>query len=253
MKRIFHIGLALAAGAAILAAQPKQPQPKSQKEVEALMAIQNAPDADARIKAVEDLIKNFADTEFKAFAFQVAAASAQEKNDFEKMVFYAERALEVDPKNFSAMIMLAAGIPQRTREFDLDKEEKLGRAEKYAKEAFTAIEASVKPRPEITDEQWTGVKKDFTAQAHEALGMIALARKKYDEAIKAFKASIESAATPDPATSVRLAAAYNNNGNYDEAMAQLSPLLGDPQTNPIIKQFAQSEMDKAKQGKTAKK
>lgn len=252
MRRVMKIAAACLAGVMIVAAQ-KPPQPKSQKEVDALMAIQNAPNADARIKAVEDLIKNFADTEYKPFAFQVAAASAQEKNDFEKMVFYSERTLEIDPKNFSAMIMLAGGIPQRTREFDLDKEEKLARAEKYAKDAMGAIETAVKPRPDITDEQWTGVKKDFTAQAHEALGMIALARKKFDEAIKSFKMSIDTAATPDPATKVRLAAAYNNNGNFDEAIAVLDPVLADPQTNPVIKQFATNEKTKATQGKAAKK
>ncbi len=253
MRRVLIMAAGMLTCAAILSAQAKPPQPKSQKEVDALMAIQNAPDADARIKAVENLIKNFADTEFKPFAFQVAAASAQEKNDFEKMVFYSERTLELDPKNFSAMIMLAGGIPQRTREFDLDKEEKLSKAEKYAKDAFSAIESAVKPRPEITDEQWAAVKKDFVAQAHEALGMIALARKKFPDAIQAFKASIDAAATPDPATKVRLAAAYNNNGNYDEAIAHLDPLIADPQTNPVIKQFAQSEKTKATQGKAAKK
>ena len=54
---------------------------------------------------------NFADTEFKAIALQVAAASAQQKNDFEKMVVYAERTLEADPKNYPAMLMLANGSP----------------------------------------------------------------------------------------------------------------------------------------------
>ena len=93
-----------------------QPKPKSQKEVEALMAIQNATDPDARIAAVENLLTKFADTDFKSFALMMAAASAQQKNDFEKMVIYGERTLEADPKNFQAMLMLAGGIAQRTRE-----------------------------------------------------------------------------------------------------------------------------------------
>ena len=90
---------------------------------------------------------NFADTEFKAIALQVAAASAQQKNDFEKMVVYAERTLEADPKNYPAMLMLASGIAQRTREFDLDKEEKLGRAEKYANSAIELVKGRPKAAP----------------------------------------------------------------------------------------------------------
>ena len=122
MRTRIALSFALVAGLALGQAQPK---PKSQKEVEAIQAIFNAQDPDGRIAAAENLLTNFADTEFKAIALQVAAASAQQKNDFEKMVVYAERTLEADPKNYAAMLMLANGIAQRTREFDLDKEEKL--------------------------------------------------------------------------------------------------------------------------------
>src|SRR3954447_18962370 len=115
------VGLALAG--AVLVAQ-NQPRPKSQKEVEALQAIFNTQDPDARIAAVEKLLSNFADTEFKAVALQVAAMSAQQKNDYEKMVIYAERTLQVDPNSYQAMLMLASGLATHTKEFDLDKEEK---------------------------------------------------------------------------------------------------------------------------------
>src|SRR5690348_11033297 len=90
------------AGGTMLAAV-KQPQPKSPKEQEALMAVFNTQDPDARIAAVENLLTKFADTEFKAVALQIAAASAQQKNDFEKMVLYSERTLEADPANYAAM------------------------------------------------------------------------------------------------------------------------------------------------------
>ncbi len=75
------------------------------------MAIFNAQTPDARIAAAEKLLTEFADTEFKAVALQIAAASAQQKNDFEKMVVYAERTLEADPKNYPAMLMLATASP----------------------------------------------------------------------------------------------------------------------------------------------
>lgn len=254
MNKHISAGLiCLLAAVSIAAGQAKQPQPKSQKEVEAILAIQNAADAASRIKAAEALLKNFADTEFKAFAYQVAAASAQMMNDFEKMVIFAEKTLEVEPASFAAMIMLASGIPQRTREFDLDKEEKLGKAEKYAKEAETAVKTAPKPRPDITDEQWEGVKKDIASQSHEALGMIAMVRKKYDLAIQEFKTSIQTGASQDPATKIRLASAYNNNGNFDEAAVIADQLMADPQLDANLKQFAQAEKTRAQQGKAAKK
>jgi tetratricopeptide (TPR) repeat protein len=213
----------------------------------------NAPDPESRIKAADALLVNFADTEFKAIALQLAAASAQEVNDFDRMVIYAERTLEIDPKNFASMLMLASGLAQRTREHDLDKEDKLARAEKYANGAIDILKDAPKPRPDITDEQWEGARKDFTAQAYEALGITASVRKKHDDAIKHFKSSIEVSSTPDPATSVRLAGVYNQAEQFDNAIALLDQVLADPNLHPTIRQFASQEKLKAATGKAQKK
>lgn len=223
----------------------KQPRVKSQKEAEAVMAIFQAPDADSRIKAAQELITKFADSEFKAIALQMIAASYQQKNDYENMVVWAEKTLEADPQNYHAMLMLATGIAQHTREFDLDREEKLARAEKYAHDAMEILKTLPKPRPDVPDDQWEAAKKDFTAQAHEALGLAAMARKKYDIAIAEFKLAIEGAANPDYATMVRLGAVYNMAGKYDDAIAILDKVMGAAEVHPTIKQFAQAERARA--------
>ncbi len=251
--KVFSLTLAASLAATAVWTQQKPPQIKSQKEAEAVMAIQNAADSDARIQAVENLLSKFADTEYKAYALQTAAMSAQEKNDYEKMVLYAERTLEADPKSYIAMLMMASGIPQRTREFDLDKEEKLGRAEKLAKDAMEELKIAVKLNPALPDEQWEAVKKDLQSQAHDALGMVALVRKKFDVAIEEFKASIGAGGSSDPATKVRLGTAYVGAGKNDEAIAALDEVLADPQLNPVIRQYAQQEKKKAEAAKAVKK
>ncbi|MEZ5402826.1 MAG: tetratricopeptide repeat protein [Bryobacteraceae bacterium] len=231
----------------------KQPQPKSKKEAEAVMAMFNAADPDARIAAADALVKNFADTEFKSTAFMIAAMSAQEKNDFEKMVFYAEQTLSSDPKNYQCMLMLASGYAARTREHDLDKEDKLKLAEKYANGAMEVLQTATKPRPDIADEQWEGAKKDFTAQAHEALGLAAMTRKNYDVAVKEFQTAIDVGATPEPVTKLRLASVYNQTQKYDEALALLDGILADANLNPQVRQLAGQEKLKAATGKAQKK
>jgi hypothetical protein len=40
------------------------------------------------------------------------------------------------------------------------------------------LKTAPKPNANITDDQWTAAKKDFAAEAHAALGMGAMARKK---------------------------------------------------------------------------
>lgn len=181
--------------------------------------------ADARIKAAENLLTKFADTEFKEFALQMETISYQQKNDYENMVIAGERTLEANADNVVVLITLAQAIPQRTKEFDLDKEEKLTKAEKYAKKAQTVIPNLAKFNPQITDDEWAGYKKSAMSQVHEALGQIAFVRKNYPGAEQAFKTAVDVSPQPDATTLYRLATVYAAQNKYDEAIAALDKSL----------------------------
>jgi len=226
------------------------PRVKSQAEAQALQAIGQAQTPDERIKAGMALLEKFSDTEFKAVVLQIIAASYQQKNDIPNTIVFAERTLEADPKNYNAMLMLATAITQSTREFDLDREEKLARAEKYISKALELIDAAPKPNPNLTDQQWEDAKKDMKSQAYEARAMAAMARKNYPAAIAEFKKSIEVAAVPDPATKVRLGNAYTLAGQYDNAVAVLDEVLNTPNLHPTIKAVAEAEKARALQAKS---
>ena len=254
-RTIFTGFLALAMGAALMAqapAPPKAPQPKSQKEVQALQAMFGAQDADTRIKAAEDLMTNFADTEFKSIALFFEAMSYQQKGDADKAIVYAERTLEADPKQYQAMLMLAELTAQRTREHDLDREEKLNRATKYANDAIAVLKDAAKPNPQLTDEQWEAAKKSMFAQAHQALGFAAMARKKNDDAINEFKSAVESEPN-EPAFQVRLAQAEVAGGKYDDAIALCEKVMAIPDAHPQVKQVAQATRAMAMQQKSGNK
>lgn len=245
MKRIVLTGILALAAAAALLAQQKQPTPKSKGEVEAIQAIFQAQDPKARIGAAENLLTKYADTEFKGLALYLETVSYQQLNDFDKVVIYGERTLEVDPNNFQVMLILAEGIAQHTRENDLDKADKIAKVNNYVKKAFDTMKDAPKPNPNLTDEQWTAAKKDLTAQGHQALGLAAMAEKKYDVAVNEFKTAVDTASQPDTATMVRLGAAYNLQGKYDDAIAVLDKVMATPDVHPTIKQFAQAERVRA--------
>lgn len=248
--------LALAVSSCLLSAQtanPKQPQVKGPKEAEAIQAMFASQDPDARIAAAMNLVTKFSESDFKAIALYFVGFSYQQKGDVENAIVYAEKTLEVDPKFYGAQIMIASGLAQRTKEFDLDREEKLTRADKMAKAAMEQIQTAPKPNAQLTDEQWAAAKKDFSAQAHEALGMAALVRKKYDVCAEELKAAVESAAQPDPSTMVRLASCQIRLSKFDDAIAVLDKALADPNSAPAVKNAAvQLKLD-ANKGKAAAK
>lgn len=250
MTKIAIVGLLTLASAALTMAQPR---PKSQAEVTALQAMFNATDNDTRIKAGQDVLANFANTDFKSIVLFTIADAYNRKNDTPKMVAYGEQALDADPKNYQAMLLLAQGIAAHVGPDDLDRDKRLAEAEKYANQALAMIPTAPKMNAGMTDDQWNAAKKDYTADARQALGIIAMGRKKYDVAITEFTAAIDAAATPDPATRVRLGQAYNKAGKYDEAIAVLDKVMAAPDVNPAVKQFAQAERVRAVQAKGAAK
>ena len=242
-------------GASVLvcaqSASTKQLKVKSQKEGEAIQAMFTAQEPDARIAAAMNLITKFADTDFKSTAFYIAAFSAMQKNDMENVMVYCEKAIEADDKNYGSMILLASALAQRTREFDLDKEEKLGRSEKMGKQAIELVKTAPKPNPQVTDEQWEAGKKDYIGQAHEALGMAALVRKNYAGCSQNLSLAVANAMQPDPATMVRLGNCLRMEKKYDEAIAILDKALADPNSAPVVKQAATQEKIEANKAKSA--
>ncbi len=253
MKRSILAGvLTLISGITCLTAQ-KQPTPKSQKEVDAINAMIKAQTPDDRLKAANDLMTKFADTEFMAIAMQMTAEAYEQKNDFEKMQVWCEKTIEIDPKNFSCMLMIAGGVAKRARETDLDLNEKLARVDKFAKQALEVLKDAPKPNPGVPDDQWTAAKKDYASQAHEAFALAAMLRKKYDVSIAEFKEAIDGAATPDPTTMVRLGQCYDQAHRPDDAIAILDKVMAMPNIHPQIRQFAQAERVRAIQAKGAAK
>jgi putative ubiquitin-RnfH superfamily antitoxin RatB of RatAB toxin-antitoxin module len=224
-------------------------KPKSKSENDALIAIQGEKDPAAKITKIDEFVKKYADTDYKAAVYTQAAQSADQLHDGAKVIIYSELALEADPKALQPRLMAASELARSTRENDLDKEEKLTKAEKYAKEALDLAPAAVKPNPQIPDDQWEEIKKEFSGDAHQALGMISTVRKKYDVAIKEFTQAVTIPATPDPATFIRLAAAYNDSGNPDGAIATLAKMPADPRLKP----FVDKEQKRAETLKAAKK
>src|SRR5579864_8915520 len=245
MKRFRRVW-ALASGVLVLGLPSLWAQkPKSQKEVVAIQAVQAAKTPDEQIKAIENVLTNFADTEFKNVLIQMAMQIESQKGDFAQTVFYAERLLEADPKNVFALNTLASETARHTREFDLDKEEKLAKVDKWAQAAIAAAPSAPKPRADIPDAQWDGARKDMQAQAYEALGMAASLRKKYDDSIADYKQAIAVGATQDPATWLRLGQAYLDANKLDEAGDAFDKALATPNISPQVKSIAQAKKDEA--------
>ena len=218
MKQILTLILAGFVCVGSLVAQ--MPQFKSQEEVDAFIKVQSAMTAQERATAGADFIAKYPKSEAVGLASYMTMLSYQQMNDFDNMLLYGGMVLDANPApgmKVGALISLANAIPLRTREFDLDKEEKLGRAEDYAKEAMTLIPTIVKMDPNMSDDEWLATKMDFMSQCHEAIGSVSLKRENFPEAEASLRKALDMSPNPTPFTMYNLATALSKQGKKEEA------------------------------------
>jgi tetratricopeptide (TPR) repeat protein len=233
------------------AQQPQQqagPKVKSQKELDALKKVQAATTPQERLTAIDGVLENFADTDYKHILLDMAIQTAQQGNDPARVEVYAERALKDDPKDATAQLAIASTTIQGTKEFDLDKEQKLAKAEKYANSALESLKTETSPNPQMTPQQWDEAKKAMMAEAHADMGAIAALRKKYDESLTHYKTAAEQ--DPNPVILVRLANAYNESKQPDNAITTCDRILAMSSVPPQVKQIAQQEKARAEKAKS---
>jgi tetratricopeptide (TPR) repeat protein len=238
MKRTILTGvLVMAAGLSGLWAQPVAvPKPKSAAETKAVQAITGAAsDPDATIKACEELLTKYSDSDFKEFALTMEARAYQQKRDDVNAQIFGERVLQINPKSYMMELLVGEVIAPGIKDHDLDRAEKLAKCDKLFNDAIENVKAAPKPNPQVSDADWANAQKFTAGEAHNGLGMLALIQKKYDDAIKEFQAALDNDPDQD-AYATRLASAYLSAGKYPECIALCDKLLAKPNLHPQIKQ-----------------
>ncbi len=245
-----------AAGQAGAAPGATQAQPVTEQSLlQALGRSQGNPDA--MIKAAEDLLTQFPNTQYKEAALTMEAAAYQAKKQNDAARAKWEEVLKIDPKSIQANLKIGEIIATGIKEKDLDRDEEVAQANKYLNSAFDLLKTSPKPNPSLADADWEEAKKEMNAEGHDALGMMNLNIKKYDAAIQEFQQA--SSIDPQPTYFARMATAMDSAGKYAEAIAECDKLLADPQLHPVVKDYvtklkaqATNNQQKASQAPAAK-
>jgi tetratricopeptide (TPR) repeat protein len=255
-SKILKVFTAVCVVAGMLAAQsasPTPPKPKGKKELEAVRAMYAAQSPDDQIAKAKELLDKFADSDFRSSAFYVMAAASDLKRDLDNVVVYGEQAVAVDPMNFGSMALMSKAIAMGTKKFDLDKADKLTRADKLAKDAIELSKKAPKPNPELTDAQWASAVKDIVEPAYEGLAFESIAKDDYAACAENFKLAVASMSQLEPALLVRGGHCSLVAKKYDDAIAAFDQAINAPNSVEIIKKVATQEKAQAMQAKSAGK
>ena len=209
-----------AAGQAAAAPQGKRPpQAKTQPEFDAYKAAMALPDGAATEKAADDFAAKFPDSELRVELYKNAMQKNQQANDADKMLEIAQKALTYDPDGPEALLGVAQVLAERTRETDLDKDQKLAEAKKDAERALVTADTDVPaPSKDVPVERLNAYKGFLRSQAYAILGTLAFNAKNWPDAEENLRKSIEAFPQQLDAIAVfRLAVALDMQNKLPEA------------------------------------
>ncbi|MDQ2840705.1 MAG: tetratricopeptide repeat protein [Acidobacteriota bacterium] len=246
MKSILSVATVLAALTLTAFAQ-QAPKPKSQKEVDALKKVQadaQARNFDQEITDINGVLENFADTEYKDMLLNMAMEAAQRKGDYGQTVAFGQQIIQANPNDITGRVTLAETMASHIRDNDLDKDKSVKQVQDYANKALELLKTSTAPPAGIPEASWPELKKQLTAQAYDSLGQVDEVQKKYPDAITNYKSALDAQPT-NPVSMVRIARAYVENKQYDDAITTADKVLAMADAPANVKQFAQQQKDAA--------
>ena len=224
-------------------AAKRPPQAKTQAEFDAYNQIANTTDPAALEKAADDFAAKFPDSELRILLYKKAMAAYQNVNNGEKMMDMGKKVLAIDPNDAQALISVAEVLAERTRDSDLDKDQRLAEARKDAEAVLKAVDTDTPAGiPPDKIELYKGLMR---SNAYSILGTLDFNKNDYAAAEGNFRKSIDALPQqPDPVTVLRLALALDHEGKYPEALKYANQAVQMTQENTGAGTAARHEQDR---------
>jgi tetratricopeptide (TPR) repeat protein len=205
------------AGQAAAPTGKRKPQAKTQEEFAAYKAAAALTDPAAQEKAAADFATKFPDSELRQLLYAAVMHSYQQANNADKMMEMAQKILGYDPDDPEALLGVAQVLAERTRDTDLDKDQRLAEARKNAARALVTVETDVPSG--YPPEQLAAYKGFLRSDAYAILGTLDFNAKAWADAEGNLRKSIEAfPQQPDPIAIFRLSVALDMQNKYPEAL-----------------------------------
>jgi tetratricopeptide (TPR) repeat protein len=235
-----------AQGAAPPAKRP--PQAKTQPEFDAYKAAAANTDPAALEKAADDFATKFPDSELRVLLYKNAMRMYQQANNAEKTEAMGRKVLTFDGDDPEALVIVAEVIAERTRDTDLDKDQRYDEAIKMAQKATQTVDSDVSAPAGTPQEKIDAYKSLLRSNAYSILGTIAFKKDNYADAQTNLQKSIDAfPSQPDPVVVLRLALSLDKQQKYAEALKVAEHAVELTQDNTPIGTPARRERDRLRQ------
>ena len=221
----------------------RPPQAKNQDEFKAFQDA-NAKTTPADTEAAADAFaQKFPDSELRLLLYRKALYDYQNSNNADKAIEMGRKMIALDPNNPEALVMTATFLAERTRETDLDRDERLAEAVRDATKALQTVDTDIMLPPTMSEDQAKAVKSQMKGMAYAALGTAAVSKKDYPEAEKNLKEAAQLY-PGDPLVWLRLAYALDQEKKYAEGVTPANNCIQYASDQPAVANLCKTERDR---------
>ena len=224
------------------------PQAKSQPEFDAFKAATANQDPAALEKAADDFAAKFPDSELRIILFKAAMQGYQQANNADKMLDMGRKALAIDPDDPVSLVGIAEVLTERTRDTDLDKDQRLDEARKDAEKALQTVDTDIIFPAGTLPAKVDSYKNLLKSSAYSVLGTLDFNKNDFTSAQNNFQKSIDAyPQQPDPVTVLRLSLALDKQNKYPEALTAANRAVELTQDGTPAGNLARRERDRLQQ------
>jgi tetratricopeptide (TPR) repeat protein len=239
-------GTAATAPAAPAAKRP--PQAKTQPEFDAWKAASTDTDPAALEKAADDFATKFPDSELRVLLYKNAMRAYQKADNAEKTEAMGRKVLACDADDPEALVIVAEVIAERTRDTDIDRDQRFADATAMAQKALKTIDTDIGVPAGTPQDKLDAYKSGLRSQAYSIIGAIDYKKENFAAAQDDLQKAIDAyPSDPAPVDVLRLALALDKQQKYPEALKVADRAVAMTQDNTPIGTPARRERERLQQ------
>lgn len=194
------------------------PPPVSAEEDAAIQAFRAAPLTDLAKKDMlgEEFLQKYPQSRYRPEVYTMLLRGYSSLGQIDKMETVGDKEIELNPNDAQTLAIMGSTLPRVMNASTIEPQKRLEKAEQYSKKALEVLPTLVKPEG-LSDADFLKAKDQTAALAYSGLGLVAVRRSKFAEAIPNFEQAVKLDPFPDPVNFYLLGIANEKTSHFEDA------------------------------------
>jgi tetratricopeptide (TPR) repeat protein len=195
------------------------PPPVNAEEDAAIKAFRAAPITDMikKDQLGEEFLQKYPESRYRPEVYSLLVRGYLSLGQIDKMEAVGDKEIALKPDDAQTLAIMGSTLPRAMNASTPDPQKRLEKAEQYSKKALEVLPTLMKPE-DLSDADFLKAKDQTSAMAYSGLGIVAIRRQKFAEAIPNFEQAVKLDPIPDPVNFYLLGIANEKTSHFEDAV-----------------------------------